>query len=186
MAAGLTDFGENRVQEAEGKITAVSPRPVWHLVGHLQTNKAGKAARMFDCVQSVDSVRAAQALGRGAEACEREIAVLVQVNTTEEAQKSGCEPDKLEAVLAAVNDQPRLRLAGLMTIGPLSMAEAETRRAFALAAKLRDRWRVQLSDGAMAVLSMGMSGDWPWALEYGADWIRIGTAIFGAREGGTA
>lgn len=179
--SGLTDFGENRVQEAEAKIREVEPRPVWHLVGHLQTNKAHRAAQLFDWVQSIDSVRVAEALGRAAQEAEKTLGVLVQVNTTAEGQKSGCEPGDLERVLAAVLAQKPLRLAGLMTIGPLSMEEVPTRRAFELASELRESWRRQLPPGTMDVLSMGMSGDWPWALECGADWLRLGTAIFGAR-----
>ena len=182
IAAGVTDFGENRIQEADGKIAQVEPRPTWHLVGHLQTNKANKAARLVEWVQSVDSVRVAEALGRAAELVGRDIGVLVQVNATAEGQKSGCEPDVLGAVIEAVMKQRRLKLAGLMTIGPLSMAEMPTRTAFELAAELRERWRSELPPRTMDVLSMGMSGDWPWALECGADWIRIGTAIFGPRN----
>jgi len=182
IAAGVCDFGENRIQEAEHKIPVIAPRPVWHLVGHLQTNKAGKAAKLFDWVQSVDSVRIAEALGRGAESAQRDIGVLVQVNTTAEGQKSGCEPRELETIIEAVLGQEHLKLAGLMTIGPLSMAEVPTRTAFQQAAELRDSWRARLPAGTMDVLSMGMSGDWRWALEQGADWIRIGTAIFGARN----
>jgi pyridoxal phosphate enzyme (YggS family) len=180
--AGFTDFGENRVQEAEGKIVQVQPRPVWHLVGHLQTNKARKAALLFDWVQSVDSQRVAESLGSGAREADKKIGVLVQVNTTSEGQKSGCEPDRLAPVLEAVLAQPGLLLAGLMTIGPLSMAEVPTRVAFQLASDLRETWRGQLPPGSMDVLSMGMSGDWPWALAHGADWLRLGKAIFGARE----
>lgn len=181
MAAGLSDFGENRVQEAKAKIDQVSPRPVWHLVGHLQTNKAQAAARLFDWVQSVDSAKVATALGRSALAADKKMGVLVQVNTTSEAQKSGCSPEALSGVLEAVSAQPALRLSGLMTIGPESMDECETRAAFELCARLRDQWRASLPEGAMDVLSMGMSGDWRWAVGSGADWIRIGAAIFGAR-----
>lgn len=181
VASGITDFGENRVQEAEAKIRQVDPPPVWHLVGHLQTNKAARAARLFDWVQSVDSVRLASALGRGAEEANRDIRVLVQVNSTGEPQKAGCSPADLEAVIEAVRHQGRLVLQGLMTIGPMSQAEAETKRAFDVAAELRSLWRQKLQGNHMDVLSMGMSGDWRWALECGADWLRIGTAIFGSR-----
>jgi pyridoxal phosphate enzyme (YggS family) len=183
-ASGIVDFGENRVQEAEVKIPQIEPRPVWHLVGHLQTNKANKAARLFDWIQSVDSIRVAEALGHGAAVAERRLGVLIQVNTSGERQKSGCAPDELEAVIEAVMNQPRLTLTGLMTIGPMSQEESATRKAFARAAELRATWRSQLSPGCMDVLSMGMSGDWPWALEHEADWIRVGTAIFGSRPAG--
>lgn len=182
MGAGIGEFGENRVQEAARKIEAVAPRPIWHLVGHLQTNKAGKAAALFDCVQSVDSVRLAQGLGEAAHRAGRKMDVLVQVNTTAESQKSGCDPDDLAGVLEAVTGEAKLNLRGLMTIGPLSQTEADTRRAFELAAELRETWRKRLGAEVMSVLSAGMSGDWAWALEYGADWVRVGTAIFGPRE----
>jgi pyridoxal phosphate enzyme (YggS family) len=182
ITAGITDFGENKVQEAASKIEAVQPRPVWHLVGHLQTNKAAKAAKLFDWVQSVDSVRVADALGRGAEVAGRDIGVLIQVNTTQEVQKSGCSPDEAVAVVEAVMAQPRLNLRGLMTIGPESADELSTRGAFQLATRIREKWRGRLPEGHMDILSMGMSGDWAWALEHGADWLRIGTAIFGPRN----
>ena len=152
MAAGIGDFGENRVQEAESKVQSIASRPVWHMVGHLQTNKAARAAELFDWVQSVDSVRLAHSLGRGAERCGRKLNVLVQVNTTSEAQKSGCEPGDLAAVLEAVSAEQNLSLSGLMTIGPLSQTEAGTRKAFELAAKLRETWRGRLGDEAMAEL----------------------------------
>lgn len=181
MAAGLTEIGENRVQEAEAKIAAVSPRPVWHLVGHLQTNKAKSAARLFDWVQSIDSERVVHTLAEGARRAERRLSVLIQVNTTHETQKSGCDPGDLEAVIEAVSREPELQLRGLMTIGPVSQEEDETRRAFARALELRDAWRRRLPHGAMDVLSMGMSDDWPLALEYGSNLIRVGTALFGPR-----
>jgi pyridoxal phosphate enzyme (YggS family) len=180
-AAGITDFGENRVQEAEPKIGQIDPRPTWHLVGHLQTNKAARAARLFDCVQSVDSVRLAKALGQGAEEAGRDVIVLVQVNLTGESQKTGCPPADLEAVIESVQTQRRLVLRGLMTIGPISQSEDETKRVFSAASELRGLWRQKLQENHMDVLSMGMSGDWRWALECGADWLRIGTAIFGSR-----
>ena len=183
MAAGLTDFGENRVQEASSKIATVSPRPVWHLVGHLQTNKAGAAARLFDWVQSVDSARVATALGRAAREADKEMGVLVQVNTTSEPRKSGCLPEELDSVLEAVVAEPALRLSGLMTMGPVTMDEVPTRKAFEWCARLREEWGAKLPPGSMAVLSMGMSGDWMWAVESGADWIRVGSAIFGERTG---
>jgi len=181
VGAGFTDFGENRVQEAEDKIRLIQPRPTWHLVGHLQTNKVHRAALLFDWVQSVDSVRVAEALGRAALEADKTLGVLAQVNTTAEGQKSGCDPGELEAVLGAVLAQTSLRLAGIMTIGPVSMQETATRKAFELARQLRETWRRQLAPGAMDVLSMGMSGDWPLAVEHGADWLRLGTAIFGER-----
>ncbi len=183
MAAGLSEFGENRVQEAAAKIDSVRPRPVWHLVGHLQTNKAHAAARLFDWVQSVDSARVANSLGRAAREADKKMGVLVQVNTTSEAQKSGCSPAELASVLEAVAAQPALRLSGLMTMGPVTMDERSTRKAFECCARLREEWGAQLPPGSMSVLSMGMSGDWVWAVECGADWIRVGTAIFGDRTG---
>jgi pyridoxal phosphate enzyme (YggS family) len=182
MAAGLSDFGENRIQESASKIPQVDPRPVWHLIGHLQSNKAGKAVQLFDWVQTVDSPRLARVLGQAAARAETRLNVLIQVNTTAEGQKSGCEPAELESVIEAVREEDHLSLGGLMTIGPLSMQEGPTRAAFKVAAELRERWRSRLPRGCMDVLSMGMSGDWPWAIEEGADWIRVGTAIFGTRN----
>ena len=186
IAAGITHFGENRVQEAQAKIALVTPRPVWHLVGHLQTNKAKVAAGLFDWVHSVDSAKVALALGSGAGQAGRVLEVLVQVNTTGEAQKSGCSPEELEGVIEAVLGRPGLALRGLMTIGPESQDETRTRRAFEEAARCADLWRARLGGGEMDMLSMGMSDDWPWALEYGANMIRVGTALFGPRSKGQA
>lgn len=186
IAAGVAEFGENRVQEAESKIADVAPRPVWHLVGHLQTNKAKAAARLFDWVHSVDSVKVADALANGAARAGRVLHVLVQVNTTGEEQKSGCAPAELEEVVHAVSVRSELDLRGLMTIGPETQDETGSRMAFELAARCRDDLRGRLPVGTMDMLSMGMSDDWPWALEYGASMIRVGSAIFGPRSPGAA
>lgn len=204
-AAGIEDFGENRVQEALQKQQALGMRNAefemrnapqsefripnsefarlqqvrWHLIGHLQRNKAGDAARMFSMIHSVDSVALAQALARHAPA---PLPALIQVNVSGEATKFGCRPGEAAALAAAVQALPALRLAGLMTIAPWADAPGQARPVFRALRELRDRLQAQGSEGLK--LSMGMSQDFEAAIEEGADIVRIGTAIFGERGKG--
>jgi pyridoxal phosphate enzyme (YggS family) len=203
-AAGARVFGENRVQEAEGKILALracagagagadsgggAPYAgiAWHLVGHLQSNKAGRAVELFDLIHSVDDAELARALGRRALALEargrvKKQAVLVQVNCSGEASKSGCDPAVALELAAQVHRTPGVELRGFMTIGPLepgdaAAAEEGARRAFGRLRALRDRVQEELGT-ALPELSMGMTGDLEVALEEGATLVRIGTAVF--------
>jgi len=178
---GVTDFGENRVQEAEGKIRAVLPRPRWHLVGHLQTNKARRAAELFDEVQSLDSARLAEELSRHAERSGRPIPCLIEVNTSGEATKTGVPPEEARSLLLACSRLPALRPHGLMTIGPLGGGPEGARTAFRALRSIRDS---AAADGLLpggADLSMGMSDDFEIGIEEGATIVRVGTAIFGPR-----
>lgn len=204
-AAGARVFGENRVQEAEAKVLALRASAgvgaesggashyagiAWHLVGHLQSNKAGKAVELFDLIHSVDDVELARGLGRRAQALEargrvRKQAVLVQVNCSGEASKSGCDPAVALELAAAVHRTPGVELRGFMTIGPLEPEDAAAavegaRRAFGRLRALRDRAQEDLGT-ALPELSMGMTGDLEVAIEEGATLVRIGTAIFGSR-----
>ena len=170
VAAGLADLGENRVQEAEDKVAAVVGA-TWHLIGHLQSNKARKAVALFDWIHSVDSARLADALDRIAGELGRRPRVLVEVNTSGEASKAGVPPDDARGLVAHVKALPHLSLEGLMTIGPL---EGDPRGAF--------RTLKALKDGTgLTELSMGMSGDFEVAIEEGATMVRVGTALFGRR-----
>ncbi len=181
---GVTDFGENRVQEAGGKILAVDPRPRWHLVGHLQTNKAKRAVQLFDEIQSVDSVHIAEELDRRAEQEKRVMPCLVEVNTSGEESKFGVEPARAEALLALIRSLSSLRLHGLMTIGPLGGGPEGARRAFRALVGVRD---VAVRSGLLsesADLSMGMSDDFEIGIEEGATIVRVGSAIFGPRPAG--
>ncbi|HET7791692.1 MAG TPA: YggS family pyridoxal phosphate-dependent enzyme [Gemmatimonadales bacterium] len=180
LAAGLEDIGENRVQEAERKMAAPETRgAVWHLIGHLQRNKARQVAGRFALVHSVDSVALAEELDRRAAGAGVRQRVLIQVNVAGEEQKSGCEPADAPALARRVAALPALAIEGLMTLAPLTDDEAIQRRTFRALRTLRDALK---EEGLwLATLSMGMSGDFGTAVEEGATVIRLGTALFGAR-----
>ncbi len=175
LAAGLRIFGENRVQEAEGRWTdrrTRYPDLALHLIGPLQTNKARDAVRLFDVIQTVDRPRLAHTLARVMDEEGRRLPVFVQVNTGEEPQKAGVAPAEAEAFVAACRDEHGLDVVGLMCIPPLEDAPAPH---FALLKDLADRL-------GLPKLSMGMSADYPAAVELGATHVRVGSAIFGARQ----
>lgn len=182
VAAGAIDLGENYVQEAEQKRPLVPGAVRWHLIGHLQRNKAAKAAALFDMVQTIDDPRTAAALGRHVREAGRELEVLLQVNTSGEAAKSGVAPEGAGALLEAVMAEEGIRTVGLMTIGRWDpdpeRARPEFRLLAGLAQQLRERYQMELP-----WLSMGMSHDFEVAIEEGASMVRVGTAIFGARSG---
>ena len=181
VALGLEDLGENQVQEAEAKIAAVGRRAArWHMVGHLQRNKAGRASDLFDRIHSVDRRELAAALSRRAVAAGRTLPVLVEVNVSGEASKFGVAPESLEALLEAVATLPGLVLDGLMTVGPRVARPEDARRGFADLRGLRDRAGRKLGL-RLPELSMGMSADFEVAVEEGATLVRVGTALFGAR-----
>ena len=181
VRAGLADLGENRVQEAEAKAPLLradltdGAGPVWHLIGHLQSNKARKAVALFDWIHSVDSPRLADGLDRIAQELGRVPQVLIEVNTSGEASKEGVEPGDAAALIAHVAGLGSLRLAGLMTIGPL---QGDPRPAFRLLRRLRDEAGLP---ERLVELSMGMSGDFEAAIEEGSTMVRVGSALFGAR-----
>jgi pyridoxal phosphate enzyme (YggS family) len=180
--AGLTDVGENRVQEALGKIEASGgARVQWHLIGHLQTNKARLAAGRFALVQSVDSWRVAEALAQAAEknrsAPQR---VLLQVNVAGESQKSGCAPGEAADLAHRIATEGRLRLEGLMTMAPFTDDVAVQRRAFGDLRRLKER--ISAAGLPLTQLSMGMSGDYRSAVAEGATMLRLGTILFGERQ----
>jgi pyridoxal phosphate enzyme (YggS family) len=173
IAAGMTDVGENKVQEARDKKPAVAGAARWHLIGHLQSNKARDAVRIFDVIQTVDSLELAEKLARAAEGAGKVQEVLLQVNIGREEQKSGAEIDAVPALAAAVAALPSLRLTGLMAIPPAGEPDA-TRPYFRELRALRDSL-------ALKELSMGMTDDFEVAIEEGATIVRVGRAIFGAR-----
>ncbi len=177
---GLTDLGENRVQEAQAKIPRVGRgRARWHLVGHLQRNKAGRAVELFDRIHGVDGLELAEALSRRI-APGRRLPVLVEVNVSGEASKFGVAPADLEPLLERVAALPGLRLDGLMTVGAPVARAADARPGFARLRELRDRAAARLGL-ALPELSMGMSADFEVAVEEGSTMVRVGTAIFGPR-----
>ena len=182
-AAGVRDFGENRVQEAEPKIAATAELAAarWHLVGHLQSNKARRAAALFGLVQSIDSVEIAGRLARAGEEAGREVRGLVEVDLAGEQSKFGLPESELWPALQALRGRPGLRLEGLMVLPPLLEDPEAVRPFFRRLRALRDR---ALGEGLLAAgaLSMGMSHDFEAAVEEGATLVRVGTAIFGERQ----
>lgn len=180
VAAGLTDVGENRVQEALQKQDLLPDVAVaWHLIGTLQRNKARHAVGRFALIHSVDRLDLATELDRRVSGGARQ-AVLVQVNCSDEPQKGGVEPDGLLAFLDALAGLERLEVRGLMTMSALTDDATEQRRAFRRLRELRDA--AEREGRHLPELSMGMSGDYPVAVEEGATMIRLGTVLFGARE----
>lgn len=180
LAAGLTDIGENYVQEAAAKRAAVPARAVWHLIGGLQRNKVRAALELFDRVHSVDSVALAVALGREAERAGRRLPVLVQVNVSAEGSKRGVPPEGVEKLAEAILAQPALALDGLMAVPPAPVDAEASRTSFRRLREVRDRTRNRLGV-ELPHLSMGMSNDFTVAVEEGATLLRLGRALFGAR-----
>lgn len=179
---GLTIVGENRVQEAEEKKAAVGVSLSWHMIGHLQSNKAGKVVELFDVVQSVDRLSLAQVLARRAEAVGRRLDILLQVNTAGTASQSGADPERTVDLVGQVADLPALHIRGLMTIGAHSEDERLVRASFARLRRLAEAVEAAGMDGVeMRDLSMGMSGDFEWAIAEGSTMVRLGTALFGVR-----
>ncbi len=174
FAAGLTHFGENRVQEAEAKLAQLADiraKTVWSLIGPLQTNKITRALQLFDAIHSVDSVRLAEAISTRAA---RDVPVLLEVNIGGEASKSGFPPAELPTACEQARRFPHLRIEGLMTVPPQTLDPEQARPYFQALRRLRDQL-------GLTHLSMGMTGDFEVAIEEGATMVRIGRALFGER-----
>jgi pyridoxal phosphate enzyme (YggS family) len=185
ITAGLDNFGENRVQEAETKIPDVGRTAArWHLIGHLQSNKARRAVELFDCIHSLDSPDLAQRLNRLCEELERqELAVLIQVDLGHETTKTGVAEKDVGELVAVIRDCPRLRLTGLMTLPPFFDEAERVRPYFSRLRELRDELKANGAFGDHpGELSMGMTHDFEIAIEEGATMVRVGTAIFGQRS----
>ena len=179
-AAGIRDCGENKIQEAQGKHEALVDLPIhWRIIGHLQTNKAKYLARFASEFQALDSLRLADELNRRLEAEGRDLDVFVQVNTSGEESKYGLHPHDLTGFVEQLGDYPRLKPQGLMTLAIFSDDTPRVRACFALLRQLRDT--AQRHHTGLTRLSMGMSGDFELAIAEGADIVRVGQAIFGAR-----
>jgi hypothetical protein len=179
-AAGVTVFGENYLQEAEGKVAALSDA-TWHFIGGLQGNKVKKAVSLFSCIQTVDSARLAAEISRRAAEAGRTMPLLIEVNVGGEESKGGVDPEGLPGLVEAIGKMPNLALRGLMAIPPMT-GDAEGSRPYF--ARLRTLLAsVRGVAPGMTELSMGMSDDYETAIEEGATMVRIGTALFGAREG---
>lgn len=180
VALGLTDIGESRIQEAEPKITQLGHIARYHLVGHLQTNKVKKAVRLFDMIQSVDSLYLAEEISRRAAEANRVIDCLVELNSSGEPQKYGVAPEQLNKLVTELLPLSGIRLRGLMTVGPLTDEESAVRAAFATTCRLFESLR-RTAGEHFDTLSMGMSHDFPMAIEEGSTMVRIGTSLFGPR-----
>jgi pyridoxal phosphate enzyme (YggS family) len=173
IAAGMTEVGENKVQEGRDKRALVSGAATWHLIGHLQSNKAKDAVRNFDVIQSVDSLDLASRISRLAAEAGKVQEILLQVNIGREAQKSGADPDAAAGLVERITRLPAVRLTGLMAIPPAVDGEA-VRPFFRELRRLRDA-------AGLEHLSMGMTDDFEIAIEEGATIVRVGRAIFGTR-----
>jgi PLP dependent protein len=182
-AAGQIDFGENKVQEALPKMDALADLPLrWHLIGHLQSNKAKRAGSRFDVVQSVDSAALLKKIDEGAAGEHRTVDLFVQVDLAGEATKFGARPTELTEIFAAAQQSANVRVVGLMLIPPAVDDPKDARRYFSELRELRDSLATSgRADGRVIELSMGMSHDFEVAVEEGATVVRVGSAIFGAR-----
>jgi PLP dependent protein len=179
IQAGLEDVGENRVQEAEEKVPsirgAISKPVTWHLIGHLQTNKARAALDLFDTIESVDSVRLAQRL---ASIATRAVPVFLEVQFARTPDRFGFDPDEIEMAVGEIDEFPNIKISGLMTVAPLGLDEDGTRQVFRSLRERRDRLQESHQELGPLELSMGMTDDYNIAIEEGATVVRIGRAIF--------
>jgi pyridoxal phosphate enzyme (YggS family) len=191
FSAGALIFGENRVQEALDKIPLVEEQiasagsglagPCWHLIGHLQRNKARHVIGRFDLIHSVDNLPLIQELEKRAAAQDAQVNLLLEVNVSGEEVKNGCRPEETEGLAGAVKDCPHLNLEGLMTMPPLAETPEDSRCWFRDLRELRDRL-AEAGHENLRELSMGMTADFEVAIEEGATLVRVGTAVFGPRD----
>jgi pyridoxal phosphate enzyme (YggS family) len=183
IAAGVQLMGENYVQEAEIKRNAVSESVEWHMIGHLQRNKAKTAVKIFDLIQTLDSAALAVELNKEGKKQERKIRALIEVNLGGEATKSGIAEDKVTELFRVVGDLTYLQVEGLMTVPPFKEDPEDQRPYFSQLRELQmDLERLKVPNATLKELSMGMTHDYPVAVEEGATIVRIGTALFGPRQ----
>lgn len=183
IAAGADQVGENRVQEAKQKFAEIGSRVIWHLIGHLQTNKVRQAVKFSDLIHSVDSLHLAEAINSEAERIGKVQDILVQVNLAKEESKSGLYREELEEALQKINALPNLRIRGLMCMAPNYEDVEECRPLFREMYKIyRHVQELDLPTANIDMLSMGMTHDYEIAVEEGANVVRVGTAIFGPRQ----
>ena len=180
---GITDIGENKVQEAITKKPEVMPGIKWHLIGHLQTNKVKEAIKIFDLIHSVDSVKLAQKINKEAKLAEKVIDILIQVNVSGEESKYGISQEGIQSFLNEISALGNLKILGLMTITPLSDNPEDVRPYLKKLKEIFEKVKneINLPNVEMKYLSMGMSQDFEVAIEEGANMLRIGTAIFGRK-----
>ncbi|MFQ5881158.1 MAG: YggS family pyridoxal phosphate-dependent enzyme [Candidatus Methylomirabilales bacterium] len=181
IAAGISDIGENRVQEAKAKIVELNAPCRWHMVGHLQTNKVRLAVRLFDWIQSLDSLKLAWELEKEGARTGRRVGALVEVNLGQEPSKSGMAETELFSFLEQAGSLPHLSIEGLMVMPPYDPNPEGVRPYFGRLWRLREEAASRFPQLALSHLSMGMSHDFEVAVEEGATMVRVGTALFGAR-----
>jgi len=183
VEAGLKIIGENYVQEAETAFQAIGHKAKWHMIGHLQSNKAKKAVKVFDMIETVDSVKLAKAIDKACANIGKIMPVLIEINSGEETQKAGVLPEDAPGLIRDIAELKNVKILGLMTMGPFTGDPEDARPYFQKTKKLFDEIKEMDIPGAeMVCLSMGMSNSYRVALEEGANVVRIGTRIFGERH----
>jgi PLP dependent protein len=183
IEAGLAIVGENYVQEGERAFQVIGNRVRWHMIGHLQTNKAKKAVRVFDMIETVASLKLALELDKGCGNMNKIMPILIEINSGEEEQKSGVMPEEATALISEISRLRHVRVTGLMTMGPFAGDPEDSRPYFRKTRRIFDQIKAMGLPGVeMLDLSMGMSNSYKVALEEGASMIRIGTLLFGERE----
>jgi len=179
IEAGVKIIGENRVQEARDKFDKIKKGVTWHLIGHLQRNKVKHALPIFSMIQSIDKVETVQEIERRAQG---PVDILIEINSSGEESKYGVHPDQVFKLVDEILEYKMINIKGIMTVGPLTTDEKEIRKAFSLTRKKFDKIKDRYKGLDIIYLSMGMSGDYPIAIEEGSNMVRVGTAIFGPRN----
>ena len=183
VEAGLEIIGENYVQEAERAFQVVGGKAKWHMIGHLQSNKAKNAVRVFDLIETVDSIKLARAIDRACGNIDKVMPILMEINSGEESQKAGVMPEDAISLVRDMSELNNIKLMGLMTMGPFAGDPEDSRPYFQKTKKLFEEIKAMGLPGVeMKYLSMGMSNSYKVALEEGANVVRIGTKLFGERE----
>ena len=183
VEAGLEIIGENYVQEAERAFQVVGGKAKWHMIGHLQSNKAKNAVRVFDLIETVDSIKLARAIDRACGNIDKVMPILMEINSGEESQKAGVMPEDAISLARDMSELNNIKLMGLMTMGPFAGDPEDSRPYFQKTKKLFEEIKeMDLPGVEMKYLSMGMSNSYKVALEEGANVVRIGTKLFGERE----
>lgn len=178
-SGGVKIIGENYIQEVEEKFNAIGRKVKWHFIGHLQKNKVKKAARIFDMIETVDSVEIAEAIDKACAEINKTMPVLIEINSGREENKSGVLPEKAEGLIKSIYGLSNIKVSGIMTMGPLLGNPEDYRPYFKETKELFDRMKINYD---MKYLSMGMSDSYQIAIQEGANLVRIGTAIFGSQN----
>ena len=183
VQGGLEIVGENYVQEAEKAFKVIGKRVKWHMIGHLQSNKAKKAIGIFDMIETVDSMKLARAVDKACRTAGKIMPILIEINSGEEPQKAGVMPDKARGLIEEMSNLQNIRIGGLMTMGPFAGDPEDARPYFRRTREIFQQLRqLDLPGVEMKLLSMGMSNSYGVALEEGANLVRIGTRLFGERR----